>query len=211
MFGKNIIQAILSGIGNYWFEGSISIVLVLTGWVGGFFRARRQWKQREFLERLNISLNMLQDGKLLIRTLAEQPLDVVFPNMTAIQTLQQASKLTTETNPIPPLGKEDFWPILNCVLNVISEKFSDGYLRRDLGYPVKTAPYLMCLTRERSAVMRTSKIRAMVMKKSLLLNLPEKEPIYEQPSHRVRFQTLQQLAALYQRNPEQFVEIEFSL
>lgn len=206
-----LFNQILAGIGEYWVEATASAGFMTIGWLFGFWRARRKWQQKEFLERINISLNMIRDGKLLIRTLAEKSLEEVFINPAAIAKLQAAIKKTTGSNPIPPLAKDDFWPILNCVLNVISEKFSAGYIRKDLGYPMKSAVYLICLTRERSAEMRTSKIRAMVIKKSLLLHLPEQEPDYEQPTHRIRFQTLKQLANLYQSDSEQFLEIEFSL
>ncbi len=204
-------NAFLTAAGNYWLEAAASIGCIVVGWLLGFWRARRQWQQREFLERINVSLNMIHDGKLLIRTLAEKSLEEVFVNPTAITKLQRAVKKTTEDNPIPSLAEEDFWPVLNCVLNIISEKFSAGYIRRDLGYPIKTAVYLMCLTCERSSEMRTRKIRAMLIKKSLLLNLPEENPEYEQPSHWVRFQTLKQLADLYREDSRKFLEIELSV
>ncbi len=203
------MQIILT-LKEYWSEALASLGSLLAGWLFGYWRARQQWRQREFLTRLNISLNTLHEGKLFIRTLAEMSLEAVFPNPAAVTRLRQAIQKTTADNPIPPLSEEDFWPVLNCVLNVISEKFSDGYIRKDLGYPVKTAKYLICLTRERAAEMRTSKIRAMVIQKATLLNLPEHEPEYEQPSHSVRFRTLKQLAALYQQNSRQFLEVEFS-
>jgi hypothetical protein len=201
---------LVTAIGNYWLEGSLTLGSLVAGWLIGWWRARQQWQEKEFLTRLSISLNMIHDGKLLIRTLAEKSLEEVIHNPAAIAKLQQAIKQTTEDNPIPPLAEDDFWHILNCVLNVISEKFSDGYIRQDLGYQVKMAQYLICLTRERAAEMRTSKIRAMVFQKSLLLNLPEQEPQYEQPSHRIRFRTLKQLAELYRQDNRQFLEVEFS-
>ena len=37
------------------------------GWLVGRWRAAQSWKKREFFNRLNISLNSLHDGKLLIR------------------------------------------------------------------------------------------------------------------------------------------------
>lgn len=208
---ENMWNAILAAIGEHWLEAIASAGFMTVGWLLGFWRARQQWKEREFLERINISLNMIYEGKLLIRTLTEKPLEEVFINPTAISKIQRAIKKTTEDNPIPPLAKEDFWLVLNCILNIISEKFSDGYIRRDLGHPVKTAVYLICLTCERSSEMRTSKIRAMLFKKSLLLHLPEEEPEYEQPSHRIRFRTLKQLADIYRKDSRQFLEVEFSL
>lgn len=208
---ENIWHQVLAALGDYWLEAVVSIGFILLGWFLGFWRARQQWKARSFLERINISLNMVHDGKLLIRTLAERPIEEVFINPAAISKIQRAIKKTTEDNPIPPLAREDFWPILNRILNVISEHFGAGYIRKDLGYPVKTEEYLFCLTYERASEMRTSKIRAMLFKKSLLLNLPEEEPEYEQPSHRIRFRTLKQLAVIYRKTPQSFLEVELSL
>lgn len=208
---SSIIDIIAGGLSQYWFEATVSAGLVGSGWIVGVWRARRQWAQKTFFEQINISLNMLHDGTLLIRTLAEKPLAQVFPNAVAIANILQAIKKTTETNPIVPLSEEDFWPVLNCILNVISEQFGAGYLRKDLGYPLKSDQYLICLTCERSPQIRTNKIRAMVVKKSALLDLPQQAPRYEQPSHHIRFRTLRQLAELYQENPGQFLEIELSL
>ena len=206
-----MLNKILEAASGYWFEAITSAALMVTGWLLGVWRARQQWQERNFLERLNISLNMLHDGRLQIRTLAEKPLEDVFGNPEALTRLQRAIKKTTTDRPVPPLAQADVWPLLNCILNVISEQFSAGYLRRDLGYPVKSATYLLCLTCERAPEIRTSKIRAMVMQKATLLNLPSDEPQYEQPSHAIRFRTLRQLAALYRDDPRSFLEVELSV
>ena len=47
-------------------------------------RARRQWERKSFLDRLNVSLNQFNDGKLQIRTLMERSLEQVFQNATTV-------------------------------------------------------------------------------------------------------------------------------
>jgi len=208
---KAFLEFVWAGLLNYWFEAAVSIVLILSGWLGGSLRARRHWRHREFTEQLNISLNMLKEGRLLIRTLAEHPLPQIFTNRAALGVLHRACQEATEDNPLLPLPVADRWAILNCILNAISEEFSLGYIRQDLGHPVITATYLICLTRERDAALRTQKLRAMVIRKDTLLALPAQEPVYEAPQHQIRFRTLQRLAVAYRQDPGQFLAIELSL
>jgi hypothetical protein len=101
--------------------------------------------------------------------------------------------------------------LLNAVLNEVAERFSAGELRRDLDIPVRTQKYLICLTRERAGEMKTHKVRAMLIRKELLLNLPEQMPQLESPNHATRFRTLQKMAQVYNSDPQQFLELEISL
>jgi hypothetical protein len=97
------------------------------------------------------------------------------------------------------------------VLNEVAEKFSLGELRRDLGEPVRTEKYLLCLTSEASGEIRTRKVRAMLIQKYALENLPAEPPRFEHPTHTFRWQTLRILAAELQKNPHQFLEMEISI
>ncbi len=53
-------------------------VFTVIGWGIGRWRSKRAWRNRNFLNRLNFSLNLLVDGKLLIRTLMEKSCEEVF-------------------------------------------------------------------------------------------------------------------------------------
>jgi hypothetical protein len=174
-------------------------------------RARSRWQKREFLDRLNVSLTRIENGVLQIRTILEMDCDGVFLNPSATKTILALAKKTTATDPILPIPRDDCWLYLNAVLNEISERFAVGQIKRDLGMPVERGEYLLCLTCERAGPVRTHKIRAMLVRKSMLTALPADEPSYESPSHVTRWKTLQQLAEQYGANPHRFIEIEICL
>ena len=129
----------------------------------------------------------------------------------AAKTVVATAKRTTEDDPILPLPKGDCWQYLNAVLNEVSERFAAGHIKRDLGLPFERGEYLLCLTCERAGLVRTHKIRGMLVRKSLLTNLPEEEPEYESPWHVTRWDTLRHLAQQYEKNPHQFMEVEICL
>ena len=187
------------------------LVLMGLGWYFGRRRASADWKKQEFLDRLNLSLNTIANGKLLIRTLSEKRCEDVFLNSAAADTVQKIALKTTATDPILPLPADENWFYLNSVLNDLSEQFADGLLKRDMGGSVTTATYLIALTCESSGAMKTRKIRAMIIQKSLLQNLPADTPAFEAPHHSTRWATLQFLANEYSKNPARFMEVELSV
>lgn len=187
------------------------LLFLIGGWWLGKWRAWSQWRKKDFLGRLNVSLNMICNGRLQIRTIVEKSLEEVLLNALAVRTVRKAAKRTTEANPLLPLPRDDVWYILNAVLNEVAERFSAGEVRRDMGMAVTTQHYLICLTRERAGEVKTQKVRAMLIRKDLLLNLPNEMPQLESPNHETRFRTLQFMAALYKKEPSQFLGMDISL
>ena len=183
-------------------------VLMAVGWYIGKRRAKAHWKKQEFLDRLNVSLNTIDNGTLKVRTLSEKRCEEVFLNSVAADTVQKLARQTTASDPVLPIPLNDTWYFLNAVLNDLSEQFATGLMKRDMGATVNTAVYLVALTCESAGDIRTRKIRAMVTKKSLLTNLPAEMPKLESPNHATRWQTLQFLSAEYTRNPQRFLEVE---
>lgn len=171
-------------------------------------RARSRWRKREFLNRLNVSLTRIEDGTLQIRTILEMDCEEVFLNPSAAKAVVELARRTTDDDPMLPIPEDDSWLYLNAVLNEISERFAIGHVRCDLGLPVERGVYLLCLTCERAGPVRTQKIRAMLVRKSMLTALPEVEPACESPSHVTRWQTLQHIAGQYRENPHRFIEME---
>lgn len=180
----------------------------VVGWFFGRWRAARSWRKREFFNRLNISLNTIHDGKLLIRTIREDTCEEIFLNAVAVELLINAAQNTTKESPFVPVAKEDRWFYLNAVLNSLSETFADGLFRRDAGKPCEILRYVICLTNESDGEIRTRKIRAMVIRKDTLLNLPEKRPVLESPNHAIRWVTLQQMQKGFIADPGNFIEVE---
>lgn len=199
-------------IQDHWIKFLTGIGFMALGWFIGKRRARAEWRRKDFYGRLNVSLNVLQPGKpLLIRTLIEKSCEEIFLNKVAVETVMDAARHTTEKNPILPLPKDDYWYYLNSVLNEMAEKFAAGELQRDLGKPVVSATYLVCLTSEAAGAIRTRKIRAMTIRKDVLTALPAEPPAFERPWHNNRWDTLKILAEQYKANPEQFMEVELSV
>ena len=204
---RQIMDAAGQVIQDHWIKFVISACLLGIGVWWGRWRTYVAWTRKEFLGRLNISLNSIEDGVLKIRTLVEKDLREVFLNRFAVEAIRKAAGRTTPENPLLPLGDDDKWYLLNAVLNEVSEKFAEGYLRRDMGQPVAAATYLVCLTNECAGGVRTRKVRAMVTGKETLLRLPE-QVTFESPNHDTRVQTLRFLAEAYRRQPQDFLEME---
>jgi hypothetical protein len=205
------IQFLLDLVRTHWPKLASAVVLTGGGWWLGRWREQIRWRRREFLGRINISLNSIQDGKLMIRTVIEKGLEEVFLNRHAVEIVQAAAERTTEQNPLLPLPKDDTWFILNAVLNDVAEKFSMGEVRRDMGMPVTMHRYVICLTRERAGGVRIQKVRAMLIRKDLLLNLPDEMPQLESHHHATRFHTLKTIAAIFPKQPDQFLEMDISI
>ena len=165
---QDLIRALLEQLEDHWVKFVTAALFMGIGWFFGKRRARSEWQRKEFLDRLNVSLTTISEGTLRIRTIIEKSCRDVFLNVVAAEAINAAARKTTEENPILPLPEGDYWYYLNAVLNEIAEKFAAGQIKRDLGLPVETARYLICLTCERAGAMRTQKVRAMMVRRSLL-------------------------------------------
>jgi hypothetical protein len=205
---RQIFDVVSDTLHDHWIKFATAALIAAVSWLLGRRRARAEWSRREFFDRLNISLNAIRDGTLTIRTIAEESCLEVFLNSVAVSALVDAARHTTPENPLLELREHDYWYYLNAVLNKVAEKFGDGQIRCDMGLPVTTARYVVCLTSESAGEVRTRKIRAMLIQKSLLLNLPNEEPKYESPTHATRWKTLKYLAAQFQHTPYKFREVE---
>ena len=66
---QQFFESLRSLINDHWVKFLSAAAFTLVGWIIGRWRAARSWKNREFFNRLNISLNTLSNGRLLIRTI----------------------------------------------------------------------------------------------------------------------------------------------
>lgn len=206
-----LLGQLLDILKSHWHQILISIFSLFVGAWLGRRRAKREWARKEFFDRINFSLNSISDDTLRIRTLIEKNTSDVFLNKIATQRVLDAATHTNAESALLPLEKDDRWFILNAVLNELSEKFAEGFLRRDLGLPVRSAMYLVCLTFESAGDLKTRKIRVMIIRKDVLTALPTEPPKFERPHHKTRWQTLHQLAASYAAEPDHFLEVELGL
>jgi hypothetical protein len=205
---NEIFTTISDAFFAHWGKVAVGATFMFIGWLVGWWRAKQSWKKKEFFGRINFSLNSIHDGKLKIRTLMEKSCDEVFLNQVAVRTILHAAFHTTASDPIIPLAKKDYWFYLNSALNEVSEKFADGFIRRDAGQDQKETIYILCLTNESDGGNRTRKIRAMLIRKDDLLNLPKEMPELESKNHETRWRTLLHMAQVYHKKPHQFFSVE---
>jgi hypothetical protein len=208
---EKLVEAITDLIEDHWVKFLTGLGVMAIGWIVGNWRAKRKWEKKEFFDRLNVSLNSISDGTLRIRTVLEKSCLDVFLNSVATAEIAEAAQKTTERDATLPLPKEDYWYYLNSVLNEVAEKFAEGVIRRDVGLETKSVRYLVCLTSECAGDVRTRKVRAMLIQKSLLEKLPEERPKLESESHSTRWETLIRLAEEWQKNSWKFLEMEIVL
>ena len=202
-----VLTKVVAGIILFLCTTALSFVV---GRWWGRYQARRQWESKQFLGRVIVSINTFADGFLKIRTIFERSLEEVFLNPIAVSKVRAASLKTTPEQPILPIDKADRWYLLNFVLNAVAERFSDGQVRYDAGQPLKAVTYLIFLTCEVLGDDRIRKVRAMMLRKELLLDFPYKEsmPLLEQAWHGDRIVTLRCASELYQKEPDLFLTIE---
>jgi hypothetical protein len=208
---SQLIDLLVEKFHEHWTGLVKGAILLAAGWLFGRFRSYRAWQRREFLDRVNVSLNILRDGKLQIRTLMEKRCADVFLNDSVAKGVMKAAKKTTAQDSILPLPTADLWYYLNPVLNEISEQFAAGSIRKDAGLPVVSLKYVLCLTCEQAADLRQKKIRVMVIREDVLTALPAEQPQLESPRHSTRWTTLNQLAAVYAKTPERFLVMEIAV
>ena len=208
---QEFIEAISQQLIEHWIKLITAAGFMLLGWYFGKRRESQKWRNRDFLDRLNVSLNTIEENELRIRTLLEAAGETVFLNKAATAQLKIYAAKTSPGKPIIPVPAADRWYYLNAVLNEISERFAEGLLWADNGLPVIKQKYLVCLTREAEGDVRTQKIRAMMIRKDLLQNLPREVPRLEKPHHRTRWQTLQVMAETFTRQPDDFLALEVAI
>ncbi|QGJ72232.1 PH domain-containing protein [Planctomycetales bacterium 10988] len=212
---NSIGEIIIEAIRDHWVDGLVALGTLFIGLYWGKKRAKKNWMKKEFFDRLNISLNRIENDRLIIRTILEKTVHEVFLNHYATEKVLAAAKLTEPGSPILPLAEDDRWYLLNSVLNEIAEKFSIFEIGRDqqiahssdADLKKSAGVYLFCITSEAEGGVRTRKIRAMLIRKELLLTLPESAPSFERPQHATRWQTLKTMQKTYQSDPSHFMEI----
>lgn len=182
---------------DYWEQiaavATLCLVL-LTSW-----KARSVWKARDFMTRVNFSLNYVHGNKLKIRTLRETEIDrILLGNTHGRRVVLRAARKTTAEEPVLRLPKTDAWIVLNSVLNELSEEFAEGFLAAAMDIPTKAATFVFAITCEKHHDVRMNKIRVMVVEKSLLLDIDKLAEVeFERDAHHVRYQTLKTMRELY--------------
>ncbi len=211
------LGTMLAFVKDYWWLISF-LVLTLVPILWGIYRARRQWRTREFMSRFSISLNILRhdDGRpvLWIPAAAEFELDEVFHrNKTAMSIVLKAAHATTPEEPfLVTIPEDDRRSILNEVANRVEVMAHEGSFAALAGLPVHYVNVVVGLSCEKGADVRIRKIRALVVEESLLRNIDRLNDVrFDKPHHAVRRQTLRHMARLYADKPDLFTRVPVAL
>lgn len=215
-FFEQLRHAVNDFVHDHWIKALLTgaFFVVTTAFTG--FWAWRALKNREFYRRFHFSLNILENGVLLIRTLSEDDAaEVVLNNEYAVRRLIKAAKRTTIKDPFLQLPPDIDWLVYNSALNRLAEKMEPtGLFHRDSGLPFHKVTYVIGLTCEPDPKVQTRKIRAMIVREKTLADILRPDfpmPVFEQPSHDVRWQTLQVMAKKYAEKPCSMMKYEVVL
>jgi hypothetical protein len=185
------------------------LAMLLATWsVIGVVWIRRQhdWRNRRFTQQVNFSLTtpVDRDGTptLLLRTLLEEGAAHVWLNEFGVSRVLKAARHTTREMPYLHIEqRRDRDLVMNAVLNVLSERYSDAFVARAVGIPIKTDVFLFGLTFERYGEMKTQKLRVILIRRADLQGLfgegsGKREIRVVEDSHRPRIETLRRMYQL---------------
>jgi hypothetical protein len=194
---------LISFVQQHWTEAVASIVSLILGGLFGRWRAWKRFSNRAFYDRITVSLNYVEDGKFKIRTLLERSVTEVYRNTEMSRAVMEACAKKGR-GPLLALPEEDYWFYLNPVLNAISERFAEGYVRRESGMGGKEQTYLLFLTCENDegAAVRQYKIRAMLIRESVLLSTIDVTPEFRNEFQKGRWETLRKVREERATRPE---------
>ena len=204
------------------------LALLLITWSAiGVVSIKRQydWRNRRFTQQVNFSLSMPveRDGSqtLLLRTLLEDGAANVWLNDFGVSRVLKAARLTTQEMPFLRIARlRDRDLVMNAVLNVLSERFSDAFVARAVGISIKTDVFLFGLTWERYGEMKTQKLRVILIRRKDLQSLfdersGKREIEVIEESHRPRIETLRRMYELWtssnQEDRDMIREVELGI
>ncbi len=158
-----------------------------------YLATRSAWARREFISRVNFSLNYVEGNTLRIRTVRESDINqILLNNEHGKQIVLQTAKQTSLKRPFLEFQEPDRWMILNAILNELSEQFARGFVAHSAGIPVRMVKFMFGVSCERDPRVNMNKIRVMLIERSLLERIDElgDSLVFERESHAVRLETL---------------------
>jgi len=197
------MAAIITFLQEHWTEAVASIISLLVGALIGRWRAWKRFADRAFYDRVTVSLNYVEDGHFKIRTLLERSSMELFRNAEMARAVTEACTKKGR-GPLLALPENDYWYYLNPVLNAISERFAEGYVRREAGTGATEQTYLLFLTceNEEGAAVRQRKVRAMMIREQVLLSTIDITPVFRNEFQKARWETLRKISEELATNPE---------
>ena len=146
----------------------IALAVTWGGFAFAWWRRREQWRRKEFLGRVNVSLNLFGDT-LSMRTLLEVETTAVWPNAHGVRLLNAAAARTSPADPFIRLAAPADRDYLHrAIKNALSELCPTAFIAAALGEKVRTGVFLFAVTCERYPEIRTIKLRVLLVEQNAL-------------------------------------------
>jgi hypothetical protein len=169
---------------------AVALMFTWTGICIVAIQRRLRWKRKSFLTLVNFSLNYRVGKSLAMRTLVERDADEVWLNEYGVKLVFAEAARATEENPFLAFKNPKDQDFVNrAVLNVLSSRFAEVFIASSLGVPVRSATYYFAVTCEKFTIMRTIKLRVLLMDEQSMVEmfgpkgtaqlLDVRNPIYE--------------------------------
>jgi hypothetical protein len=198
------LRSLFENSRSYW--NTIALIATWLGIAIAYWRRRSQWRSKQFLARVNFSLNYVVDGSLAMRTLLETTANEVWLNDYGVSHVLAAAKRALIDQPFLTLADPEDQDFVNrAVLNILSERFAETYLAASLGQPVAIKQHVFGLSCEKYGDIRTLKLRILIVEEHLLTELfgPANKAASLSTQNgilRARLKTLQIMHDLYQKD-----------
>lgn len=209
------VREFLEDTRPYW--SNAALVVTWLGILVVSLRKRLHWGRKQFLGRVNLSVNYVSDGRLAMRTLAEREATAVWPNEYGVKLVLKAAAKTTVGQPFIRLKRQKDVEFVNrALLNAVSEQFAGAHLAAALGVPLRSGTFLFALTYERYPNIRTLKLRVLLIEEGTLERLFGPEGVVGRmeaadPVHASRLETLRLMYRLYREEPEAVGRVELGV
>jgi flagellar biosynthesis GTPase FlhF len=171
---------------------------VTLGSIAVFKYARwRQWKRRQFMTRMNFSINYVRNGRLRVRTLTEKPTEeVLYCNTVAVDRLTRAAMRCNAGEPFITMETSDESRLVHRAIdNDLSAMSATGYFYDQCQLPVVRKPFIFGIANEPGFALL--KVRVIVIAEDQLRNLPPTMPELETPYHLHRWESLKVMKRRY--------------
>jgi hypothetical protein len=174
-----MLQLVLTWLLEHWAQ-TIVALFGSAGTVYTFFWARYAWVSRSFMNRLNFSLNLAEDGVLDFMTVDEVEVSHLFTDVYARLRLVYLARMARKARRafLHFANEQDAWTMLNVVLNHLSARLGEGAFARERGCGA-TVEYVFGLTCEMHAELQTNKFRVMLATTALLGRVVAEPGIWE--------------------------------
>jgi hypothetical protein len=186
-----------------------SALALLVTWAGIAFvgiRRRLHWRKKRFLAQVNFSLNYRIGNSLAMRTLIERDATDVWFNEYGVKLVFAAAARTSEEDPFLTFKNPTDQDFVNrAVLNVLSSRFAETFVAASLGLPVRSANYCFAVSCEKFKIMRTIKLRVLIMEEQEMIELFGPEGVADQlevcnPVYSNRLRSLRAMYRVYEKD-----------